>query len=112
MNRKEYLIKEIHKEIQSLGLTYNQVSIITGIDETSIREIELGISNLPICKLETALNAIEARSCSNNLINFLDLTWDKHPFHILADQMGESYPNYKKTRLAINRNVFLATGCR
>lgn len=110
MNRKEYLIKEIHKEIKSLGLTYNQVSIITGIDETSIREIELGISNLPICKLETALNSIKARSCSNNLINFLDLTWDKHPFHILADQMGESYPNYKKNKTCYQSKCLFSNG--
>lgn len=99
MSRKEYIGESIAKARKGKRLSQKAVSELTGIDKTSISKIEKGKLNATIDTIDKLCNAVGARIriFEDNFI-FEDLVFEKHPFHVLAEQLGDAYPNYEQSK--------------
>lgn len=99
MSRKEYIGESIAKARKKKRLSQKAVSELTGIDKTSISKIERGKLNATIDTIDKLCNAVGARIriFEDNYI-FEDLVFEKHPFHVLAEQLGDAYPNYEQSK--------------
>lgn len=99
MSRKEYIGESIAKARKKKRLSQKAVSELTGIDKTSISKIERGRLNATIDTIDKLCNAVGARIriFEDNYI-FEDLVFEKHPFHVLADQLGDACPDYESSK--------------
>ena len=104
MSRREYIGTTIAKARKKRRLTQKRVSEMTGIEKATISKIEAGKMNVTIDTLDKLCNAVGASIRIFDGKIFEDLVFEKHPFHILADTMGPSYPNYEA-----NKTCFQAT---
>lgn len=107
---KEFIGKMIAKARKEMLLTQREVAFITGIDKTTISKIEHGRLNASIDTINKICNAVDLELKCVNFKEFKDLKFEKHPFHILADELGESYPNYKENKTCYQAKMKLANG--
>lgn len=111
MSRREYIGNQIAKARKKKRLSQKTVAEITGIDKASISKIEKGKINATIDTIDKLCNAVETeiRLIEGNYI-FESLVFEKHPFHLLADQIGESYPNYEASKTCYQAQMQFANG--
>lgn len=99
MDRKEYIGKKIRKSRTKQRITQKKLAQLTGIDKTSISKIERGKLNVTLETIDKLCNALRVniRIIDGNKV-FEELVFEKHPFHVLADEVGDTYPDYKKCK--------------
>ena len=111
MSRKEYIGESIAKARKKKRLSQKAVSELTGIDKTSISKIERGRLNATIDTIDKLCNAVGARiRIFEDNYMFEDLVFEKHPFHVLADQLGDAYPNYESSKTCYQAKKQLRNG--
>lgn len=99
MNRREYIGRKIAEARKKKGLSQKELAEITGVDKTNISKIENGTLNSTIDTIDKLCDAVgESIRIFEGKKIFEDLIFKKHPFHILADKIGESYPNYEASK--------------
>lgn len=99
MNRKEYIGAKIREARTKNRITQKKLAQLTGIDKTSISKIEKGKLNVTLDTIDKLCNALRTniRMIDGNKV-FEELVFEKHPFHVLADEVGDTYPDYKKSK--------------
>lgn len=107
---KEFIGKMIAEARKEMLLTQREVAFITGIDKTTISKIEHGKINASIDTINKLCEAVGLELKCVNFKEFKDLKFEKHPFHILADELGESYPNYKENKTCYQAKLELQNG--
>lgn len=111
MNRKEYIGEKIAEARRKKRLSQKAVAELTGIDKTSISKIEKGKTNATIDTIEKLCKAIGAKiRIFDDNCTFEDLVFEKHPFHILADEMGPIYPNYEANKTCFQAKMQFDNG--
>lgn len=110
MRKREFIGKMIAKSRKEMLLTQSEVSFITGLNKTTISKIENGKLNASIDTINKLCDAVKLELKCINFKEFDDLKFEKHPFHVLADKMGESYPNYKESKTCYQAKMKLANG--
>ena len=111
MNRKEFIGREVKKSRTKRRLSQKRVAELSGLEKYIISDIERGKANVSIDVIDKLCNVVGAniRLIDGNKI-FEDLVFEKHPFHILADQMGESYPNYNSNKTCYQSQMTFGNG--
>ena len=99
MNRKEYIGTTLRNKRIKRRISQMKLALLTGIEKKSISKIERGKIQCDASTLDKLCKEIgvSIRMAEGNTV-FEDLVFEKHPFHILAEEMGESYPNYDDNR--------------
>lgn len=110
MDKKEFIGMMIVRARKGMKLTQKELSEITSIDKTTISKIEHGKINVSIDTINKLCEAVGLELKCVNFKEFKDLKFEKHPFHILADELGESYPNYKESKTCYHAKLELQNG--
>ena len=111
MNRKEFIGESIAKARKKKRLSQKFVSELTGIDKTSISKIDRGKLNATIDTIDKLCNTVGVRiKIFENTYIFEDLVFEKHPFHVLADEMGPTHPNYESNKTCFQATMQFSNG--
>lgn len=110
MNRKEYIGRKIAESRKKCQLTQKKIAELTGIDKTTISKIESGKLNVTVDTIDKLCKAVGLELRLGEGIIFEDLVFEEHDFHKLADALGESYPDYRKSKTCYQARHTLKNG--